>query len=78
MLWKAVFLPNESSFSLSADDFLDQLVLTFSCSQAEKELKIDVFKLFSDFVQFMHAQGLLSVNYLWSDIIKKLTWQITV
>lgn len=72
MLWKGVFLPNESSFSLSADDFLDQLVPTFSCSQAQKQLEIDVFKLFSDFVQFMHAQGVVIIYG------RKLTRQITV
>ena len=50
-------MPNHGSSSISANDFLDQLVANFSLSQVAKEKEIDVYKIFCDFLQSLDGKG---------------------
>ena len=57
-LWKPVFDPDNDSFKISPEKFLDQIIPTFSSSQIHKEKEIDVYKIFCDYVQAMEIEGL--------------------
>ena len=50
-LWEKAFnLSKRCSPDVTVEDFMDQLVATFSMSQMQKEKEIDVYKIFCDFL----------------------------
>ena len=49
-LWRPIFIPGLST-PITPVEFLDQITVNFSISQLYKEIEIDVYKYFCDFIE---------------------------
>ena len=59
--WKPVF-PNGNCFTTAADEFLDQIKVTFSESQLRRDAEFNTYKFFSDVIKSINNGG----NFLFS------------
>lgn len=57
-LWEPVFTASSRPSMLTAEEFLDGFVVNFSTTQVLKQKEIDIFKLFSDFVESLDEEGI--------------------
>ena len=64
--FKPIFTAS-SCFDMTADDFLQQLVVHFSKQQFLRSKEEDLLKYFSDFIQTLHYEGIV----VWSPFIDK-------
>lgn len=71
-LFEPIFTAN-SSFDITADDFIQRLVVHFSEQQHLKSKEQDIFKYFTDFIQALYYEGtiLLEVLSSWNTTIPK-------
>ena len=56
-IWKPVFASG-NCFTITADEFLDNMIVNFSESQIRKDAEINTFKFFSDVVTSIDAGGM--------------------
>ena len=57
-IWKPVFA-SENFFTITADEFQDNMTVNFSESQIRKDAEITTFKFFSDVLTSIDAGGIL-------------------
>ena len=57
-IWKPVFA-SENVFTITADEFQDNMTVNFSESQIRKDAEITTFKFFSDVLTSIDAGGIL-------------------
>lgn len=55
--WKFVFV-NGSCFIIVVDEFLDQIIVNFSELQFRKDVEINIYKFFSDVIEFIDSGGM--------------------
>lgn len=58
--WKPVFA-NGNCFTITADEFLDQMIVNFSESQIRKDAEMNTYKFFSDVMASIDAGGIFDV-----------------
>ena len=58
LIWKPVFA-SANSFTITADEFQDSMIVNFSESQIRKDAEITTFKFFSDVLTSIDAGGIL-------------------
>ena len=76
-LFKPVFVPREM-FTVTSNEFLDELIVTYSEKQEEKHAEETTFKHFCGFVEHLHHVGKYNyAGYLQYIIIHfiNITWQ---
>ena len=54
--WKPIFTHSDV-FQMTADQFLDEVVVEYSLSQIVKDLEINTYKVFCDVMQSIYAEG---------------------
>ncbi|KAJ7381358.1 hypothetical protein OS493_001485 [Desmophyllum pertusum] len=68
--WKPVFA-NGNCFTITADEFLDQMIVNFSESQIRKDAEMNTYKFFSDVMASIDAGGIEGVSVM--DLVKWMT-----
>lgn len=61
-IWKPVFASG-NSFTITADEFQDNMTVNFSESQIRKDAEITTFKFFSDVLTSIDAGGILICSF---------------
>ena len=62
-IWKPVFADG-NYFSITADEFLAQMIVNFSESQICKDAEIKTFKFFSDVIASINAGGIFVTYFI--------------
>ena len=62
-IWKPVFA-NGNCFTITADEFLGQMIVNFSESQISKDAEMNTFKFFSDVMASIDAGGIFDTYFI--------------
>lgn len=69
-LWKPVSA-NANCFTIAADEFLDQIIVSFSESQLRREAEFNTYKFFSDVIESIEKGGTFLISFQTDTKVKR-------